>query len=148
MIPIKKRLEKIEKSDNEISIVKQCKFLDICRSTLYYKPEGQESDLNLEIMAELDKQYFLTPFYGRKKMVAHLASLGIKINIKPVRRLMQLMDLKTIYTKANTSISNKKNAKYPYLFKDLIIMHRNHVWATDITCIPIHRGLCGRRLAI
>lgn len=140
MIPIKKRLGMIEKSDNEISIVKQCKLLDVCRSTLYYKPEGQESDLNLEIMAELDKQYLQTPFYGRKKMVAHLASLGINVNIKRVRRLMQLMDLKTIYTKANTSINNKEHAKYPYLLKDLIITHRNHVWATDITYIPMHRG--------
>jgi putative transposase len=140
MIPMKKRLDMVEKSDNEISIVKQCKLLDICRSTLYYKPEGQESNLNLEIMAELDKQYLLTPFYGRNKMVAHLASLGINVNIKRLRRLMQLMDLKTIYTKANTSISNKEHAKYPYLLKDLIITHRNHVWATDITYIPMHRG--------
>lgn len=140
MIPLKKRMEMIEKSDNEISIVKQCKLLEVCRSTLYYKPEGQESELNLEIMAELDKQYLLTPFYGRKKMVAHLGSLGINVNIKRVRRLMQLMDLKTIYTKVNTSIANKEHTKYPYLLKDLAITHRNHVWATDITYIPMHRG--------
>jgi putative transposase len=137
---MKKRLEMIEMTDSELSIVKQCSLLDVCRSTLYYKPEGQETDLNLEIMAELDKQYLLTPFYGRKKMVAHLGSIGIDVNIKRVRRLMQLMDLKTIYAKANTSIPNKEHIKYPYLLKDLIITHRNHVWATDITYIPMHRG--------
>jgi putative transposase len=137
---MKKRLEMIEKVDNELSIVKQCDLLDVCRSTLYYKPEGQESDLNLEIMAELDKQYLITPFYGKKKMLAHLASIGINVNIKRVRRLMQLMDLKTIYTKVNTSIANKEHPKYPYLLKDLIITHRNHVWATDITYIPMHKG--------
>jgi putative transposase len=137
---MKKRIEMIEMTDSELSIVKQCSLLDVCRSTLYYKPEGQETDLNLEIMAELDKQYLLTPFYGRKKMVAHLGSIGIDVNIKRVRRLMQLMDLKTIYTKANTSIPNKEHIKYPYLLKDLIITHRNHVWATDITYIPMQRG--------
>jgi putative transposase len=137
---MKKRLGMIEKIDNELSIVKQCDLLDVCRSTLYYKPEGQESDLNLEIMAELDKQYLITPFYGKKKMLAHLASIGINVNIKRVRRLMQLMDLKTIYTKVNTSIANKEHPKYPYLLKDLTITHRNHVWATDITYIPMHKG--------
>jgi putative transposase len=137
---MKKRLEMIEMTDSELSIVKQCSLLDVCRSTLYYKPEGQETDLNLEIMAELDKQYLLTPFYGRKKMVAHLGSKGIDVNIKRVRRLTQLMDLKTIYAKAKTSIPNKEHIKYPYLLKDLIITHRNHVWATDITYIPMHRG--------
>jgi putative transposase len=35
---------------------------------------------------------------------------------------------------------NKEHIKYPYLLKDLIITHRNHVWATDITYIPMHRG--------
>ena len=138
----------VEKVDNEISIVKQCKLSDVCCSTLYFKPEGQESDLNLEIMAELDKQYLLTPFYGRNKLVAHLASLGINVNIKRVRRLMQLLDSKMIYTKANTSISNKELAKYPYLLKDLIITHRNQVWATDITYISMYRGLCGWRPTI
>jgi putative transposase len=130
----------IEKTNNELSIVKQCKLLEVCRSTLYYKPEGQKSDFNLEIMAELDKRYLLTPFYRRKKRVAHLGSLGIDVNIKRVRRLMQLMDLKTIYKKPNKSLPNKEHEKYPYLFKDLIITHRNQVWATDITYIPVHRG--------
>lgn len=140
MIPLKKRLAMIEKTDTVFSIVKQCDLLNICRSTLYYKPENQESALNLEVMAELDRQYLLTPFYGRKKMVVHLASLGINVNIKRVRRLMQLMDLKTIYTKSNTSIPNKEHQKYPYLLKDLIITHRNHVWATDITYVSMNKG--------
>lgn len=139
-MPMKKRLEMVEKNDNEISVVKQCQLLDVCRSTLYYKPQEQESDLNLEIMAKLDKQYLLAPFYGRKKMVAHLASIGIDVNIKRVRRLMQLMNLKTIYRKANTSVANKEHLKYPYLLKDLTFTHRNQVWATDITYIPMHRG--------
>jgi putative transposase len=127
-------------SECEISIVRQCDLLDVCRSTLYYNPEGQESDLNLEIMAELDKQYQLTPFYGKRRMLLHLGTLGYQVNIKRIQRLMQVMGLVTLYPKPNTSLANKEHKKYPYLLKDLPITHRNQVWATDITYIPMKRG--------
>ena len=55
------RLKMVEMEENDISIVRQCDLLSVCRSTLYYTPEDQESDLNLEIMAELDKQYRIHP---------------------------------------------------------------------------------------
>ncbi len=138
--PVKDRIRLIEKEDNQISIVKQCDLLGICRSTLYYKPVNQESDLNLEIMAELDKQYLKTPFYGKRRMSLHLESLGYMVNIKRTRRLLQVMGLITIYPKPNTSISNKEHKKYPYLLKDLHITHSNHVWATNITYIPMRSG--------
>ena len=139
-MPVKERLVLVEKDSESMSIVKQCDLLGICRSTLYYKPENQESDLNLEIMAELDKQYLKTPFYGKRRMLLHLGTLGFVLNIKRVRRLMQLMGLITIYPKPNTSMANKEHKKYPYLLKDLNITHSNHVWATDITYIPMKRG--------
>jgi putative transposase len=66
----------VEMSGCELSIVQQCILLSLCRSTLYYKPEGQETELNLKLMEELDKQYLKTPFYGFRKMTMHLNSLG------------------------------------------------------------------------
>jgi putative transposase len=137
---MKERIEMIEMENCEISIVRQCDLVGVCRSTLYYNPKEQESDLNLEIMAELDKQYLKTPFYGKRRMLLHLETLGFGVNIKRIRRLMQLMGLITIYPKPNTSLANKEHKKYPYLLKDLPITHSNHVWATDITYIPMKRG--------
>jgi putative transposase len=134
------RLKMVEMEENDISIVRQCDLLSVCKATLYYTPEDQESDLNLEIMAELDKQYLITPFYGKRRMLLHLETLGFCVNIKRIRRLMQLMGLITIYPKPNTSLPNKEHKKYPYLLKDLPITHSNHVWATDITYIPMKRG--------
>lgn len=138
--PIKERQELIEMQDCQISISKQCKLLGVCRSTLYYKCDDCESDMNLEIMQEIDQQYQKTPFYGKRRMLLHLDTLGFTVNIKRIRRLMQLMGLITLYPKPNTSKANKEHLKYPYLLKDMVFTHSNHVWATDITYIPMKRG--------
>ncbi len=130
----------VEKGGSETSIVRQCDLVGVCRSTLYYKPTGQESDLNLEIMQELDKQYMKTPFYGKRRMTTHLNTSGYSVNIKRTSRLMQLMGLKALYPKPNTSLPDKEHEKYPYLLKDLDITHSNHVWATDITYVPMRKG--------
>ncbi|MFN8429113.1 MAG: IS3 family transposase [Spirosomataceae bacterium] len=138
--PLKERLKMVEKEESETSIVRQCDLVGVCRSTLYYKPTGQESDLNLEIMQELDKQYMKTPFYGKRRMTTHLNMFGYSINIKRTSRLMHLMGLKALYPKPNTSLPDKEHEKYPYLLKDLNITHSNHVWATDITYVPMKKG--------
>ncbi|MFN8432048.1 MAG: IS3 family transposase [Spirosomataceae bacterium] len=138
--PLKERLKMVEKEESETSIVRQCDLVGVCRSTLYYKPTGQESDLNLEIMQELDKQYMKTPFYGKRRMTTHLNMFGYSINIKRTSCLMHLMGLKALYPKPNTSLPDKEHEKYPYLLKDLNITHSNHVWATDITYVPMKKG--------
>lgn len=130
----------IEREHPELSINAQCKLLDLCRSSLYYKPVSQESDLNLKLMQELDKQYLKTPFYGTRKMTQHLQSLGYKVNRKRVSRLMKLMGLQTIYRKPNTSLPNKEHTIYPYLLSGLKIERANQVWATDITYVPMNKG--------
>lgn len=123
----------IEKEHSELSINAQCKLLDLCRSSLYYNPIGQESDLNLLLMKKLDIQYLKTPFYGTRKMTQHLQKLGHKVNRKRVSPLMKLMGLQTIYRKPNTSLPNKEHTIYPYLLSGLKIERMNQVWATDIT---------------
>ncbi|MFE3866503.1 transposase [Flavobacterium sp. LS2P90] len=37
-------------------------------------------------------------------------------------------------------MSTKEHKKYPYLLKGLKITHKNQVWATDITYIPMAKG--------
>jgi putative transposase len=53
---------------------------------------------------------------------------------------MRVVNWKTIYREPRTTISNKEHKKYPYLLKDLEITHKNQVWATDITYIPMEKG--------
>lgn len=91
-------------------------------------------------MTELDKQYLKTPFYGIRRMTAHLRSLGHCVNHKRVQRLMRKMGLEAVYRKSNTSFPNKEHTIYPYLLKGLKITRPNQVWATDITYIPMAKG--------
>jgi putative transposase len=113
--------------------------LGINRSSLYYSPKV-ESDENLEIMRLLGRQYLFTPFYGYRKMTVWLENHNYWVNEKRVRRLMKLVNWKTIFREPRTTICNKEHKKYPYLLKNLEITHKNQVWATDITYIPMQKG--------
>jgi hypothetical protein len=65
------------------------RLLSISRSSFYATPQG-ESDANLTIMAEIDRQFLDTPFYGVRQMTWHLRAKGWQINVKRVRRLASL----------------------------------------------------------
>lgn len=126
-------------SKEKISVSKQCKVLNLSRNFLYYLPK-KELEVNLRIMLLMDKQYFATPFYGYRKMRIWLQNQGFIVNEKRTRRLIKLINWQTIYREPKTTICNPEHKKYPYLLKNLTITHRNQIWATDITYIPMKKG--------
>lgn len=129
----------IERDHPKLAIVKQCGLLSIGRSSYYHEAKG-ESPENLELMAEIDRQFLDTPFYGVRQMTWYLQARGWRVNVKRVRRLMRLMGLMPIYRKPRTSIPAKGHKTYPYLLKGLRIERPNQVWSADITYIPLARG--------
>jgi putative transposase len=139
MKSVNERQALVEVENHDLSIVQQCILLSINRSGFYYQPSN-ESDENLEIMKFLDSQYYKTPFYGQKKLVAELIKLGYCVNVKRIRRLMGKVQWQTIYRAPRTTFSDKTSHKYPYLLKNLDITKVNQVWATDITYIPMKKG--------
>jgi putative transposase len=139
MLKSKKEREIMIDKNERMSISKQCELLELNRNFLYYFPKG-ENDENLEMMKIIDKQYFLTPFYGCRKITILLQNKGFVVNRKKVKRLMNLVNWRTIYREPKTTQSNPEHKKYPYLLGNLEITHRNQVWATDITYIPLAKG--------
>jgi len=119
-----------------LSIVRQCRLVSISRSSFYHTPRG-ESPENLALMAEIDRQFLETPFYGARQMTWHLRAEGHRVNVKRVRRLMRLMP---IYRKPRTSIPAPGHRLYPYLLRGLRIEQPNQVWCADLTYIPLARG--------
>ena len=130
----------VEKEHTGISMQRQCDLLSIHRSGLYYQPK-KTSKLNRELMRLIDEQYLLRPYYGVYRMWQWLTrDKGYKINLKRVRRLYRLMGLEAIGPKPNTSKPAPGHKVYPYLLRGLEIKHSDHVWATDITYVPMAHG--------
>jgi len=122
-----------------LSIVRQCRMLNISRSGLYYQPKGI-SEEDLALMNLIDRQYLVTPFYGARKIAAWLKSQDHRVNRKRVRRLMRIMSLKAIYRRPRTSKPASGHKIYPYLLGGMEITRPNQVWAADITYVPMARG--------
>lgn len=129
----------IEPDKHEISIVKQCDLLGISRSGYYYIPRSECAE-NLNIMRMMDEQYLKTPFYGVRRMHAHIKHQGYPVNIKRINRLLRLMGLEAIYPKPNISKPQQGHKIYPYLLNGLSINNINQVWSSDITYIPMKSG--------
>jgi len=53
---------------------------------------------------------------------------------------MRLMGLEAMAPKPNTSEPHPEHVVFPYLLRGLSICGANHVWATDITYIPMKSG--------
>lgn len=122
-----------------LSIRRQCELIGLNRATYYNKP-AIESPLNLLLMRLIDEEYTRAPVYGYRKMTVRLDKRGYHVNRKRVARLMAKMGLQAVYPRPRTSIPDKQHKIYPYLLRDLDINRPNHVWAADITYVPMPLG--------
>lgn len=139
MIPLPQRRDLVDSKDKDMSIVRQCDLLQINRSGLYYKPRSA-SKLDLGIMSTMDELHLMDPTMGTRRMSKELQKLGYVIGRTKVRRLMQVMRMKTIYCHPRTTVIDPAKYKYPYLLRKLAITTVNQVWAVDITYIPMRHG--------
>jgi putative transposase len=126
--------------DLALSVSRQCELLGVARSSYYYERAGTESEENLELMRLLDEIYLAHPENGQRMMVRALTRRGIVVNRKRVRRLMRLMGLRSLSPQPKTTVPNKAHPVYPYLLRNVVIDHPNHVWAADITYVPFKKG--------
>ena len=95
---------------------------------------------DVEIMNRIDAQYTATPFYGSRRMTAHLRAMGVLINRKRVQRLMRQMGLAGMAPGPNTSKPHPEHRVYPYLLRGLVIDRPGQVWSTDVTYIRLRHG--------
>jgi len=124
---------------HKLSVVRQCEILELARSTAYYTPKPTSVE-DLALMRRIDELHLEYPFAGSRMLRDLLRNEGQPVGRKRVRRLMRQMGIEALYRKPNTSRRHAAHPIYPYLLRSLSIERPNHVWATDITYIPMRRG--------
>lgn len=92
------------------------------------------------LMEMIDRKYLEHPFFGSRRMTDYLQSLDLCVNRKRVQRLMRTMGIEAISPRKRTSQGHPGHRIYPYLLRNVEIVHVNHVWSTDITYIPLGRS--------
>jgi putative transposase len=129
----------LDRGNIDLSVRRQCALLRLVRSGVY-RPKAAPDPDDLAVMNRIDELYLKMPFYGSRKMALALRAEGRQINRKRVQRLMQLMGLVALVPRPGTSKAVPGNKIYPYLLRGLTIDRPNHVWAADITYIPMANG--------
>ena len=92
------------------------------------------------LMRRIDALHLEHPFLGARLLRDVLKREGFAVGRKHVATLMRRMGIEPLYRKPNTSRKHPGHAVYPYLLRGLAIERANHVWAMDITYIPMARG--------
>ena len=129
----------VERSAEDLSVRRQCVLLNVARSGVY-RPKAEPNADDLALMRRIDELHLELPFYGSRRMAFELNGQGRGVNRKRVRRLMRLMGIEALVPRPGTSKAAPGHKIYPYLLRGLAITEPNHVWACDITYIPMARG--------
>jgi putative transposase len=125
--------------EHGLSLVRQAEVLDLSRSSLYYAAK-QPSEPALELMREIDRLHLEDPFAGARMLRDMLRANGYKVGRRHVATVMRLMGIAALYRKRSTSKRNPQHRVFRYLLRNLTIERPNHVWAADITYIPMRHG--------
>jgi len=110
-----------------LPVTKQCKILQISRSSVYYDP-----------VPFSDKE----PYLGSRGIKSILKRKGYNTGRTHIRTLMRKMGIEALYKKPCLSKPHPGHKVYPYLLGNLNITKANEVWCSDITYIPMARGFC------
>ena len=125
--------------NHKLPIKQQCQILQLARSTAYYQPEPISPE-DLALMRRIDELHLKFPFAGARMLSRILNREGLAVGRRRGTTLMKLMNIHALYRKPNTSRRHAKHPVYPYLLRTLSVTQSNHVWAADITYIPMRRG--------
>lgn len=122
-----------------LPVVRQCQLLGVARSTAYYQPTPV-SAVGLTLMRRIDELHLQYPFAGARMLRDLLRQEGHAIGRRHVATLMRRMGITALYRKPRTSQRHPAHQIYPYLLRNVAITRPNHVWAADITYVPMKRG--------
>ena len=124
---------------HDLPITRQAEALGISRGSVYYLPTAINAT-DLALMRRIDQMHLEHPFAGARTLRDWLIEEGHRVGRKHVATLMRRMGVEALYRKPNLSRRHAQHKIYPYLLRGLQITRPNHVWAMDITYIPMAKG--------
>ncbi len=122
-----------------LPITRQAQIVNISRGSVYYESEPI-SDADLKLMRRIDELHLELPFAGARMLRDLVRAEGFAVGRKHMTTLMRRMGITALYRKPNTSRKAPGHTIWPYLLRTLAITRSNHVWAMDISYIPMARG--------
>jgi putative transposase len=138
---VAERLDWIEMDHLLLSVRQQCAILDLNRSSIYYTPRPKTAcDEQLMLLRLVDETYTKYPFFGTRQMSDYISLHNHPCQRHEVRWAYEQLSLRSIAPGPHTSKPHPEHKVYPYLLRDIEIVHPCHVFSTDITYIRLRRG--------
>jgi len=125
--------------EHELPVSRQAGLLGISRGSVYYLPRPTPA-ADLALMRRIDALHLDYPFAGSRMLQALLKRDGHEVGRLHVATLMKTMGIEAIYRRPNTSKPAPGHKIYPYLLRKVPVTQPNHVWAMDITYVPMAHG--------
>ena len=122
-----------------LPVVRPCQLLKLARSTTSSQATPV-SEAELALMRRIDALHLAHPFAGARRLRDLLPRDGHAIGRRHVATLMRRRGIEAVYRKPHTSQRHPAHTVYPSLLRGLEFSRPTHVWAADITDIPMARG--------
>jgi putative transposase len=124
---------------HQLSISRQARLLGMSRGSVYYQ-RRPASVADLVLMRRMDALHLDYPFAGSRMLRGLLRQEGYEGGRLHVATLMKRMGIAALYRRPATSHPTPGHQIYPYLLRKVAVTKPNHVWAMDITYVPMARG--------
>jgi putative transposase len=125
--------------EHPLPVTRQCQLLALPRSSVYYVPQPVTAG-DLALMRQIDALHLAYPFAGSRLLRDLLRLRGVLVGRKHVATLMRRMGIEPLYGHPRTTRPHPGHPLFPYLLRELAITVPNHVWAMDLTYIPMRHG--------
>ena len=124
---------------HRLSVTRQARLLGLSRASVYYAARPV-SEHDLAVMRRVDELHLELTFAGSRMLRTLLNAEGVEVGREHVRTLMRRLAITAIYQRPKTTQRHRAHPVFPYLLRTLTVTRPNHVWAADITYIPMARG--------
>ena len=130
----------LDRADRTLSLRRQCALLGVARSGVY-RPRKPANDNDAALMRWIDEPATAWPFLGSRRMTAMLRGEGVFVNRKRRPGAVASDGDRGARAAGREPASPRPATRsIPISMRNLTIERANHVWAADITYIPIGRG--------